>query len=149
MRAACETDLVRSGYQLKDVTAWMGHSYKVAEKHYLRVLEEEFDRAVKNGAIQPDDNKSEINNALQLPNTSDWQPTKKTVQKAVQQPPARDCMTKPRNAKTPCFTGSCNSLQHRANQDIAKAGLEPARRYRQGILNPQRLPFRHSAKIRD
>ena len=33
MRAACETDLVRSGYQLKDVTAWMGHSYKIAEKH--------------------------------------------------------------------------------------------------------------------
>ncbi len=38
----------------------------------------------------------------------------------------------------------------RANQrrriGVAKAGLEPARPYGQGILNPQRLPFRHSAK---
>ncbi len=38
MRASCENDLVDAGYPLAAVTAWMGHSTKVAEKHYLRVI---------------------------------------------------------------------------------------------------------------
>ena len=124
MRATCETDLAEK-HSLKAVTEWMGHSYKVAEKHYLRVQEDEFDRAVKNGAIQSDDNESVFNHALQLPNINELPSAEKTVQKVVQHPPARGCTTKPRNAKTPCFTGSCNSVQHSATGIIGQVGFEP------------------------
>jgi hypothetical protein len=30
---------------------------------------------------------------------------------------------------------------------MAEVGFEPTRPYEQGILSPQRLPFRHSARI--
>ena len=60
MRASCETDLVACDYLLKDVIVWMGHSYKVAEKYYLRLREEEFARAVNLGAKKPDNNESII-----------------------------------------------------------------------------------------
>ena len=33
------------------------------------------------------------------------------------------------------------------NHGIAEEGIEPSRPFRQGILSPQRLPFRHSARF--
>jgi len=123
MRASCETDLVKSGYQLKDVTVWMGHSYKVAETHYLRTQEEEFARAVKNGAKKPDNNESHINNNLKTQDTNNFPSTKKTVQKPGLQAAAGHCTTEPRNAKSPCFTGFCESVQHGAIDEIGQVGL--------------------------
>ena len=123
MRASCETDLVAANYHLKDVTVWMGHSYKVAEKHYLRQQEEEFNRAIKSGAKKSDNNESRINNVPQTTDVNDYPSTKKTVQKAVLQAAAGHCMTEPRNAKGPCITGSCDSVQHGANSEIGQVGL--------------------------
>jgi hypothetical protein len=127
MRASCETDLVRGGYQLKDVTAWMGHSHKVAEKHYLHTLEDEFDRAVKfgakNGAKNAGETAPESNCPTQNSDASDFSSSKKTVRKAVLQTPAGDCTEKPRNAKSPQNTGSCKSLQLGATCTIGQVGL--------------------------
>jgi hypothetical protein len=101
----------------------MGHSYKVAEKHYLRVQDEEFDRAAKFGATKPDDNKSEINNALRLSDVNDFFPTKKSVLNPVLQAAERNCTTEQQKSKSLNFTGSCNSVQQGATPQIAEAGL--------------------------
>lgn len=37
MRASCETDWQKSGYQIFDTSEWMGHSPEVALRHYKRV----------------------------------------------------------------------------------------------------------------
>jgi Integrase len=126
MRASCETDLVQDGnYPLKAVTTWMGHSYKVAEKHYLRVTEDEFDRAVKFGAVKSGNNVSAINMDMQNAGESEVLPADKPVQKAVQQASARGCLTEPRKTKSPYFTGFCDSVQRRATDLIGQVGLEP------------------------
>ena len=123
MRGSCETDLVQDGkYPLKAVTTWMGHSYKVAEKHYLRVTEDEFDRAVNFGAVKSGNNASEINMDVQNVDINDVLGTEKTVQNPVQQAPVLSCMTEPRKAKSPCFTGFCNSVQPRATDLIGQVG---------------------------
>jgi integrase len=44
MRGSCETDLARV-YPIQVVTAWIGNSPRVAQKHYLRVLPEHFEQA--------------------------------------------------------------------------------------------------------
>jgi len=44
LRASCETDLLED-YPIQTVSAWLGHSPKVALAHYARVLPEHFDRA--------------------------------------------------------------------------------------------------------
>lgn len=54
MRASCETDLIKAGYQIKEVAGWMGHSPEIAVKHYLRHCKESFDRAVSHGAMSLD-----------------------------------------------------------------------------------------------
>lgn len=56
MRSSAENDLVEMGYPEHVVGAWIGHTPKVQSRHYLRVLDTFFDRAVgiqngvKNGA---------------------------------------------------------------------------------------------------
>ncbi|MGL6225132.1 MAG: tyrosine-type recombinase/integrase [Thermoguttaceae bacterium] len=46
MRGSCETDLAEK-YPIQTVTAWIGNSPAVAQKHYLRVLPEHFERALR------------------------------------------------------------------------------------------------------
>ncbi len=43
---------------------------------------------------------------------------------------------------------SCASPISKLKEEMPEAGFEPARLYRQGILSPQRLPFRHSGSSR-
>ena len=45
MRASAENDLVEDGYPAHVVGAWIGHTSKVQQKHYLRVLDSYFDKA--------------------------------------------------------------------------------------------------------
>lgn len=47
MRASCETDLNQI-FPTHVVAAWLGHSPKVAVKHYLQVTDANFDKAVQN-----------------------------------------------------------------------------------------------------
>ncbi len=47
--------------------------------------------------------------------------------------------------KTSLYAAIGTYRQH-ATKQVAEAGLEPAWGNPQGILNPQRLPFRHSAR---
>ncbi len=49
MRASCETELTEK-FRVQAVAAWLGNSPKIALRHYLRVLPEHFDRAVKGDA---------------------------------------------------------------------------------------------------
>ena len=42
------------------------------------------------------------------------------------------------------FASECEEVRE---SKVAEAGLEPARPYGHGILNPERLPFRHSARV--
>ena len=114
-------------YQLKDVTLWMGHSDDVALKHYLRPRKEEFDRAVKFGAVKSANNVPGINVDTQNLGQRDFIPPKKTALKTALQASAQPCLPEQENEKSPCFTGSCGSVQVDATDDLAEAGLEPAR----------------------
>ena len=50
LRSSCENDWVADGIPAHVVASWMGHSVKVQEQYYLRVLPEYFDRVVKKSA---------------------------------------------------------------------------------------------------
>lgn len=45
MRASRETELVSAGYPIHVVTAWLGNTPAIAQKHYLLTTEADFDRA--------------------------------------------------------------------------------------------------------
>ena len=46
MRASCETDWA-ARFPLADVSSWLGHTAKVAARHYLRPTEATFDGATR------------------------------------------------------------------------------------------------------
>ena len=48
MRSSCETDLAEI-YPIQVVTAWLGNSPRVAQKHYLQVRPEHFEKAIAVG----------------------------------------------------------------------------------------------------
>jgi integrase len=50
LRSSRETELVEQ-FPLHVVTAWLGHGIRVAERHYLQVTDEHFERAAKSGAV--------------------------------------------------------------------------------------------------
>ncbi len=47
MRSSRENDLIEDGYPPHVVGAWLGHTGKVQERHYLRVLDSFFDKAAE------------------------------------------------------------------------------------------------------
>jgi len=52
LRASCETDLIADGHGLHAVTAWLGHTPKVALENYLQVTESDYAKAVQNPVQQ-------------------------------------------------------------------------------------------------
>ena len=52
MRASRATELVKD-FPEHVVTAWMGHSKKIAQKHYLQVTEEDYKQASSNPTQNP------------------------------------------------------------------------------------------------
>lgn len=52
MRASAENDLIEAGYPEHVVGAWLGHTKKVQNRHYLRVLDEYFNRATMAVPVQ-------------------------------------------------------------------------------------------------
>ncbi|HQR09582.1 MAG TPA: tyrosine-type recombinase/integrase, partial [Gemmatales bacterium] len=79
LRASCETELVEK-YPLHVVSAWLGHSAIIANKHYLQVRDDHFRQAASHGAV--------------------------TVQNAVQHSAVVKCNGSQVNAKKPGKTGS-------------------------------------------
>lgn len=51
MRSTRQSELEKQRFQIKAVCNWLGNSPKVAEKHYLMAMQEEFDRAVSGPSI--------------------------------------------------------------------------------------------------
>lgn len=45
MRSTRETELLAEGHPIHVVTAWIGHSERVARRHYLQVTAEDWDKA--------------------------------------------------------------------------------------------------------
>ena len=52
MRASRATELVKD-FPEHVVTAWMGHSKRIAQKHYLQVTEEDYKQASSNPTQNP------------------------------------------------------------------------------------------------
>jgi hypothetical protein len=50
LRASAETNLA-ARFPLHTVTAWIGHTPQIAERHYLMVRDEEFNRAASENAL--------------------------------------------------------------------------------------------------
>lgn len=84
MRASRETELAKE-YPLHVVTAWLGNTPRIAMRHYLQVVEADFEKAQKSGA----------NSGVQA------------VQKAVQRPSAAIREQPQENETTPCDTRGC------------------------------------------
>jgi len=59
LRASRETELAE-GFPIHVVCKWIGHAAKIAEKHYLQVTDDHFERAAKSGALA-------VQNAVQQP----------------------------------------------------------------------------------
>lgn len=59
MRSSCENDLIEDGFPAHVVGAWLGHTSKVQERHYLRVLDAFFDRAVAEKSAEFADRQAE------------------------------------------------------------------------------------------
>jgi hypothetical protein len=55
MRASCEIDLLDAGFPIQAVTARLGHSPRIAQKHYLRQREIYSEQTAKNGAFSAKD----------------------------------------------------------------------------------------------
>ena len=49
LRSSCQTELTET-FPSHVVTAWLGNSERIAEKHYLQVLDSHFDRASQDGS---------------------------------------------------------------------------------------------------
>ena len=47
LRASCQNDLEAAGHRITAVCNWIGNSKLVASRHYLKVTEEDFQRALK------------------------------------------------------------------------------------------------------
>ena len=99
LRASREIELVQA-FPAHVVAAWVGHSVKVAEKHYLGVREEDFRRAVE--------------------------ATAEAVQNPVQQAHATGRKTMQPPSENPVFAGECNAVHNCTNVQVRLAGFEPA-----------------------
>ncbi|MCM2371853.1 site-specific integrase [Aporhodopirellula aestuarii] len=53
MRSTRQSELERQGFQIKAACNWLGNSPRVAEKHYLMAMQQEFDRAVNGPSVIP------------------------------------------------------------------------------------------------
>lgn len=56
LRSSCETDLLRKGHQLHVVCKWLGNSATVAARHYLQVIEADFEAATTSASKGAADN---------------------------------------------------------------------------------------------
>ena len=52
LRSSCQTELTEM-FPSHVVTAWLGNSERIAEKHYLQVLDTHFDKAVSADCMRP------------------------------------------------------------------------------------------------
>jgi len=84
MRASWETELAKE-YPLHVVTAWLGNTPRIAMRHYLQVVEADFEKAQKSGA----------ESGVQA------------VQKAVQPPSAAIRKQPQETTQAPDLSGSC------------------------------------------
>jgi hypothetical protein len=50
LRASRQTELLAAGFPLHVVCAWLGNSVKIANQHYLLVTEDNWTKALENGA---------------------------------------------------------------------------------------------------
>ena len=104
LRASRETELANK-YPLHVVTAWLGNTPTVAEKHYLQTTEEHFRQAAAHegggaigGAIGCDGGANSVPHSLA--------PRRQNTEKAA----------------------PCDSMQHGAAYEAPPVGLEPTRR---------------------
>ena len=133
LRSTRETELFKmTNGNIKAVCNWIGNSPEVAMKHYAQVTEADLQEAAKMSLLSKAEDRviGAAHNAAQYP--------------AEQSGKERNVINQ-EGSKTvilPHVTGVCSSVHE---QTIAEVGVEPTRPNGQGILSPQRLPFRHSA----
>ena len=51
LRASCQNDLEEAGFRLTAVCSWIGNSKPVAQKHYLKVTDSDFDKALGDSVV--------------------------------------------------------------------------------------------------
>ncbi len=136
LRASCETDWLDAGNPAHVVAKWIGHSVKVQNNNYAQVDDHHFDQfnaRARASQVQPlNSDPSAVGGAhggaQGVQNDAQGLTPKKTG---------------PR--KTQCFAGSCAVLREPAlPTSTGGGGRTRTWNYPYRILNPARLPFRHS-----
>ncbi|MFN3152119.1 tyrosine-type recombinase/integrase [Bremerella sp.] len=112
LRSSRQTELVASGLSEHSVCHWLGNSIEIAEKHYMQLLDTDFEKALKFTAIK-----------------DDAPLTEKVVQKGVRQPAAEDGnpsqeTKKARNdrAVLPPISSTCDEM---LGSEAPPRGVEP------------------------
>ena len=101
LRASRETELTRE-HPLHVVTDWIGNTPTIALRHYLQVVDMDFDKA------------------LQCPD--------KAAQNAAQYAHETGSTVLHAKPQTPSFSEECETLQHCTSVQVEAAGIEPASR---------------------
>ncbi len=144
LRGSCETEWLDAGIPAHVVARWVGHSVKVQNDNYAQVDDHHFDQFNAKAKSQ------------QIQATSELQKEESDASDADApgaQAGAQDMQTeangltgkKVRPRKTQCFSGSCAPLRE-TSLPLSTGGGGRTRTWNHPyrILNPARLPFRHS-----
>ncbi len=108
MRSSCESELIRR-FPIATVCRWIGHGIAVAEKHYVQILDGDFQRAANSGAVEGE--------ALQIPVQSAAAPNGQEESQVTGSAAVRSLLTHP---DASCTYGS-----------LPPGGLHPAEQTRQ------------------
>ena len=142
MRASCATDLTDK-HPAHVCEAWLGHTGKVADKHYRQVTETHFEKATQESPPYLVEKKQDIDATSLKPSSSQ----KKSGTQSVTVHAGNSLQI---NEATNKNAVNCSALQPTADACEVKdsqGGTRTRTPKGQGILNPQRLPFRHSAFV--
>jgi integrase len=111
LRASCETDLVKR-HPIHVVTAWLGNTPAIAQRHYLMVMESDFDTAREGGA---ESGAVLVQNPVQQASAS-----KGTQWKEIAKGPEKD--GKMHDAATPCNSQQNEGWRRRESNGIPEVG---------------------------
>jgi len=136
LRASCETDWLDSGIPAHVVAKWIGHSVKVQNDNYAQVDDHHFDQF--NARVRA----AQIQTLNSDPSAAGGA---HGGAQGVQNDAQRRTDKKEDPEETQCSSGSCATLTEIALQTTTGGGGRTRTwNYPYRILNPARLPFRHS-----
>ena len=144
LRGSCETEWLDAGIPAHVVARWIGHSVKVQNDNYAQVDDHHFEQFNQ----MAERSQSEIMPGAQncpSPSTVETSQGHRQGQQTSEMVTTGQTTKTKEPRKTQGFTGSCESLREPSDDSSTGGGGRTRTwNYPYRILNPARLPFRHS-----